>query len=107
MFLGDRCSFSSGPSALLHNIWKDASSALFGSVDHTQRLADRHRIPTPDYQPGQKVWLCTKDIPLKTDSKELSPRYIGPRDIVSIINPLMVRLKLPGSQRIMPTLGIF
>ncbi|XP_064197194.1 uncharacterized protein LOC135257909 [Anguilla rostrata] len=57
-----------------------------------QRLADRHRTPAPDYQPGQEVWLSTRDIPLQVESKKLQPCYIGPFKIARIINPSAVQL---------------
>lgn len=54
---------------------------------------------TPAYQTGQKVWLSSQDIPLKTPrkSKELMPPYIGSFEIMSIINPPKVKIKLSRS----------
>lgn len=40
------------------------------------------------------------------DSKELSPHYIGPFEIESIINPSAIKWKLPRSMRIRPTFHI-
>lgn len=47
-----------------------------------------------------QVWLCVKDTPLKTDSRKLSPCYIGLYEIVRIINPSVVKIKLPQSMTI-------
>lgn len=47
------------------------------------------------YAPGQKVWLSSQIIQLKTDSKKLSPRFIGPFEVISVINPSSVKLSLP------------
>ena len=78
--------------------------ALLCSTSH--QLADRHRTPAPAYKQGQRVWLSSKNIPLKTDSRKLSPRYLGPFESQSVINPVAVRLRLPSSLRVHPVFHV-
>lgn len=55
-------------------VWRDARAALLRTADRNRRIADRHRTPAPVYQPGQEVWLSSRDLPLQTSSKKLT-RY--------------------------------
>ena len=61
--------------------------------------ADRHRSKPPVYVVGQKVWLSTKNIPLRSVSNKLAPKFIGPFPVTKIISPVAVRLKLPPAYR--------
>lgn len=47
-----------------YRIWK----ALCHTAQWNQHLADRHRDPAPEYQPGQDVWLSTHDLQQQVES---------------------------------------
>ena len=63
------------------------------------KLADRRRIPAPTYHVGQRVWLLTKDIPIRGDSRKLASCFLGPFMILRVISPTAVRLRLPATMR--------
>ena len=64
----------------------------------TKRAADRRIIPSPSYRSGQMVWLSSKDLPLRVESSKLALRFVGPFPTAKVVNPAVVRLKLPCSQ---------
>lgn len=42
-----------------HKVWRDTLSALLHSADNNRPIADRHRIPSLEYNQGQKVGLSS------------------------------------------------
>uniref|UniRef100_A0A8C7TWP6 Gypsy retrotransposon integrase-like protein 1 n=1 Tax=Oncorhynchus mykiss TaxID=8022 RepID=A0A8C7TWP6_ONCMY len=75
--------------------WKRVRSALCRYRTQTVRAANKRRTKSPRYCRGQRVWLSTQNLPLKTASRKLTPRFIGPFRISRVINPVAVRLLLP------------
>ena len=58
-------------------VWREAQAALTRTATRNKGLADRHQTPAPDYQPSERVWLSSLDLPLQTESQKLVTRYIG------------------------------
>lgn len=84
------------------SVWKAAQAALTHSSAHNQCIADLHRTLTPSYQPGQKVYLSSRDLPLQVESRKLGACYIGPFETERVIHTMTVRPKLPMSLKIHP-----
>ncbi|KAI2645676.1 Transposon Tf2-6 polyprotein [Labeo rohita] len=83
--------------------WNQAHVHLSHAVRRQTQMANLHRRPGPRYTPGQWVWLSTRDLRLKLPCRKLSPRYVGPFQIIRQITPVSFRLDLPANYRISPT----
>ncbi|KAK3521344.1 hypothetical protein QTP70_003454 [Hemibagrus guttatus] len=84
-------------------VWERAHVRLQRAVRRQRIQADRHRRPHPAYQVGQMVWLSTRNLRLRLPCRKLSPKFIGPFEIIRQVNPVAYRLRLPASYRICPT----
>uniref|UniRef100_A0A8C1UMJ1 Integrase catalytic domain-containing protein n=1 Tax=Cyprinus carpio TaxID=7962 RepID=A0A8C1UMJ1_CYPCA len=87
-------------------VWNQAHHHLQQAVNRQQRFADTRRHNAPEYQPGQLVWLSTRDIRLRLPCRKLSPKYIGPFPITRRVNPVTYQLRLPVQYRIHPTFHV-
>eukprot|EP00064_Thunnus_orientalis_P022156 superscaffoldBa00007233_g22342 len=63
------------PSALAlvcrcRHTWARARRTLLRNSERYKKAADRWWIPAPKYRSGQRVWLSTKDLPLRVESPE-------------------------------------
>ncbi|KAK7883026.1 hypothetical protein WMY93_029200 [Mugilogobius chulae] len=99
------------PSALAlvrrcRRTWHQARQRMLKCSALYKKAADRHRSAAPGYRKGQRVWLSTKDLPLRTDSRKLTPRFVGPFPVSEVINDVSVKLKLPRSMRVHPTFHV-
>ncbi len=82
-----------------HRTWTRARETLLRVGACTKAKADRHRSKPPVYVVGQKVWLSTQNIPLRSVCNKLAPKFIGPFPVTKIISLVTVRLKLPPAYR--------
>ncbi len=87
-------------------VWDSAHVRLQRAVRTQEFQANRRRRPHPPYQPGQRVWLSTRDIKLRLPSRKLSPRYVGPFKILKHINEVTYQLELPANYRISPSFHV-
>ncbi|KAK3510510.1 hypothetical protein QTP70_009135 [Hemibagrus guttatus] len=91
---------------LSQEVWERAHVRLQRAVRRQRIQADRRRRPHLSYQVGQKVWLSTRNLHLQLPCKKLSPKFVGPFEIVRQVNPVAYRLWLPASYRICPTFHV-
>ncbi|KAL0202498.1 hypothetical protein M9458_000516, partial [Cirrhinus mrigala] len=87
-------------------VWDSAHVRLQRAIRAQRIQADHRRRPHPSYQPGQRVWLSTRDLRLRLPSRKLTPRYVGPFKILKQINPVTYRLELPANYRISPSFHV-
>ncbi|KAL0154770.1 hypothetical protein M9458_049033, partial [Cirrhinus mrigala] len=92
------------PSAqqLVRRLWNHARIAI--QKANTRYITQHRRRHPPGrlFHVGDRVYLSTRNINLKTDSKKLTARFIGPFKITHRLNPVTFRLQLPTSLRIHP-----
>ena len=87
--------------------WRVTRANLVKASARMNQQADKRRTPAPVYRVGQRVWLSTKDIPIREGTRKLAPQFVGPFTILRIINPMVVRLRLPTTmRRVHPTLHV-
>ncbi|KAL0149750.1 hypothetical protein M9458_054940, partial [Cirrhinus mrigala] len=87
-------------------VWDSAHHHLQRAVRRHKSFADSRRRTAPLYQPGNLVWLSTRDLRLRLPCRKLSPRYIGPFRILRQINNVTYQLQLPPRYRIHPTFHV-
>jgi hypothetical protein len=63
------------------------------------RVANRARREL-SFSIGDRVWLATKNLPLKLGTRKLASIWAGPFEIVSVVGEVAYKLKLPEDWRI-------
>ncbi|SPC67925.1 uncharacterized protein UHOD_12194 [Ustilago sp. UG-2017b] len=61
---------------------------------------DKHHLPSPQFQPGDRVWLSADNIRSLRPTKKLDYRRLGPFPISEVISSHAYRLQLPPSMKI-------
>jgi hypothetical protein len=59
--------------------------------------------PAPTYQPGQLVWLDTRNVRTKHPCKKLDYKSEGPFEVIKAVGRRSYKLKLPASMKIFDT----
>uniref|UniRef100_A0A4W5LNA2 Chromo domain-containing protein n=1 Tax=Hucho hucho TaxID=62062 RepID=A0A4W5LNA2_9TELE len=87
-------------------IWEAAHVHLQRAVRRQKESADRHRSEAPVFAPGDRVWLSTRNLPLRLPCRKLGPRFVGPFKVLRRLNKVCYRLQLPPDYRINPSFHV-
>jgi hypothetical protein len=91
---------------LLQEIRKEADTTLRMEKCTMKQTFETDKPLPHVFHPGQKVWLSSKDIHTSHFSRKLSPRQLGPYDVVERTGNLTYRLLLPPSMRQHPVFHV-
>ena len=72
----------------------------------TQSLYANKKRRDEQFKVGEKVYLSTENLPIVTGVSKLNPKYIGPFEIIQIVNSVAVKLKLPPTMNIVNTFHV-
>ena len=90
----------------LTTILEDLQANLRAAQAAYTTSANNHRLPTPDLQVGDLVFLDRRHIKTARPSAKLDHKKLGPFKITRIINPVAFELKLPTSMKIHPVFHV-
>ncbi|KAE8216660.1 hypothetical protein CF327_g133 [Tilletia walkeri] len=75
---------------------EDARIAVEASRQEQKRRYDGRRAALPPLQPGDRVFIRLRDRPMPgTVQDKLDPRKMGPFEVVDVLSPHRVRVRLP------------
>ena len=86
--------------------WRAVQASLRQASERQKRSADRHRSEAPVFAPGDRVWLSTRNLPLRLPCRKLGPQCVGPFKVLRRINEVCYRLQLPSYYRISPSFHV-
>ncbi|MBW0552167.1 hypothetical protein O181_091882 [Austropuccinia psidii MF-1] len=82
-------------STKLQSVQQVVKEELESAIRRFKKYADRNRSISPVFQPGDKVWLASKNIKTTRPTKELSERWLGSFEVIKRIGSHAYHLKLP------------
>ncbi|MBW0530155.1 hypothetical protein O181_069870 [Austropuccinia psidii MF-1] len=82
-------------STKLQSVQQVVKEELELAIRRFKKYSDRDRSIPPDFQPGDKVWLASKNIKTTRPTKKLSERWLRPFEVIKKIGSHAYHLKLP------------
>ncbi|MBW0556109.1 hypothetical protein O181_095824 [Austropuccinia psidii MF-1] len=86
-------------STKLQSVQQVVKEELESAIRRFKKYADRNRAIPPYFQPGDKVWLASKNIKTTRPTKKLSERWLGPFEVLKKICSHAYNLNLPQQWR--------
>uniref|UniRef100_A0AAZ3RUG2 Chromo domain-containing protein n=1 Tax=Oncorhynchus tshawytscha TaxID=74940 RepID=A0AAZ3RUG2_ONCTS len=87
------------------NWFRHAEETWEAAHVHLQRAIRCQKIGA-DLAPGDRVWLSTRNLPLRLLCRKLGPRFVGPFKVLRRVNEVCYRLQLPTNYRINPSFHV-
>ncbi|MBW0584899.1 hypothetical protein O181_124614 [Austropuccinia psidii MF-1] len=82
-------------STKLQSVQQDVKRELQVAINRFKRYADKSRASPPVFNPGDMVWLSSKNIKSARPTKKLSERWLGPFPILKKVSTHAYHLKFP------------
>ncbi|MBW0578625.1 hypothetical protein O181_118340, partial [Austropuccinia psidii MF-1] len=83
-------------STKIQSVQQDVKRELEVAINQFKRYADKSRASPPILNPGDMVWLSSKNIKSTRPTKKLSERWLGPFPILKKVSTHAYHLKLPS-----------
>ncbi|MBW0562714.1 hypothetical protein O181_102429 [Austropuccinia psidii MF-1] len=83
-------------STTIQSVQQDVKRELGVAINGFKRYADKSRESPPVFNPGEMVWLSSKNIKSTRPTKKLSERCLGPFPILKKVSTHVYHLKLPS-----------
>ncbi|MBW0495043.1 hypothetical protein O181_034758 [Austropuccinia psidii MF-1] len=83
-------------STKIQSVQEDVKRELEVAINRFKRYADKSRASPPVFNPGDMVWLSSKNIKSTRPTKKLSERWLGPSPILEKVITHSYHLKLPS-----------
>ncbi|MBW0488848.1 hypothetical protein O181_028563 [Austropuccinia psidii MF-1] len=82
-------------STKIQSVQQDVNRELEAAINRFKRYADKRIASPPVFNPGDMVWLSSKNIKSTRPTKELSERWLCPFPILKKVSTHAYHLKLP------------
>ncbi|MBW0480423.1 hypothetical protein O181_020138 [Austropuccinia psidii MF-1] len=81
-------------STKIQSVQQEVKRELEVAINRFKRYADKSRANPPVFNPGDMVWLSSKNSKSTSPTKELSERWLGPFPILKKVSTHAYHLKL-------------